>query len=211
MSRKTTAEKFQNEEYAISVTGRHVLVTDAMEQYAIEKISKIERFMDRLIEVNIVMDIQKLEHRIDITMKAGNLIIRASGASDNMYASIDKAVDRLETQLRRYKGRLREHQLREHPSIDMNVNIVSRNEALIDEVNDEIASANTAALVDSYTPHRIVSRESRPLKTLNYKEALMKVELSGDAFLVFRSEEDQKLKVIYRRNDGNFGILEPER
>lgn len=211
MSRKTVAEKFHEDVYDIKVTGRHVLVTDAMEKYAIEKISSIDHFSERLIGVNVVMDIQKIEHRIDIVMKAEHIVVRSSAVTDNMYASIDKAVDRLKAQIRRYKGRIREHQVKGASSIDMNVKIIASQEDEVNIVNDEIVSESTAALINQYIPHHIVSEETRPLKTLNYNEAIMKIELSRDNFLVFKAEEDQKLKVIYRRDDGNFGIIEPEK
>lgn len=212
MSRKTMIEKFQDDLYDISVTGRNVLVTDAMQQYAIEKISKIDRFSNRIVDVNVVMDIQKLEHRIDLILKVDQIIIRCSASSDNMYASIDKVVDRLKAQLSRYKRRIRDHQVKGAPSIEINETVfTSTPEEEINQFNDDISSENNAQLINTYVTHQIVSRESRPLKTLNYGEAIMKMELSGDSFMVFRSEEDQKLKVIYRRDDGNFGVIEPEK
>lgn len=212
MSHKSVAEKFLNDVYNITVTGRHVMVTDAMQQYAIDKIQKIERFTNRVIDVDVIMDIQKLDHRVDITMKVEQIIIRSTASSDNIYASIDKAIDKLTAQLRRYKSRINEHQLRGSNSENINVKILeSKEEDILNEVNDEILSENAANLIEKYTPHRIVSEETRPLKTLNYNEAVMKMELSGDAFIVFRAEEDQKLKVIYRRKDGNYGIIEPEK
>ena len=61
-----------------------------------------------------------------------------------------------------------------------------------------------------FKPHRVIKQESRPLKTLTYDEAIMKMELSGDSFLLFKNEVDQKLKVIYRRKDENYGIIEPK-
>lgn len=212
MSRKATAEKFRDDVYDISVTGRNVLVTDTMLQYAIEKISKIDRFSSRVVDVNVVMDIQKLEHRVDLTMKVDHIVIRCSASSDNMYASIDKVVDRLKAQLSRYKRRIKEHSLKGITSIEINETVLSPSpEDEIQEINEEIASENTADLIGRYAPHQIVSKESRPLKTLNYSEAVMKMELSEDQFMVFKGEEDQKIKVIYRREDGNFGIIEPER
>lgn len=212
MNRKAVAEKFQDDVYDISVTGRHVLVTDTMKEYVIEKISKIGRFNTRIIDVNVVMDIQKLDHRIDITMKTDHIVIKSTATSENMYTSIDKAIDKLENQLRRYKSRITDHHLKATPGIDMNVYILEapRDEQLL-EVNDEIDSENRAQLIDGYRPHKIISRETRHLKTLNNDEAIMKMELSGDMFMIFRAEDDRKLKVIYRRSDGNFGIIEPEK
>lgn len=212
MSHKSVAEKFQNDVYNITVTGRHVMVTDAMQQYAIEKIQKIERFSNRVIDVDVVMDIQKLDHRVDITMKVEQIVVRSTASSENIYTSIDKAIDKLLAQIRRYKGRIHEHQVRGGASENIRVRVLeAREEEVLSEVNDDIQSENTANLIQKYTPHRIVSEETRPLKTLTYDEAVMKMELSGDTFTVFRAEEDQKLKVIYRRNDGNYGIIEPEK
>ncbi len=209
MSRKAVAEKFLDEVYDITVSGRHVQVTEGMEKYAIDKISKIEKHFTRVINVVVEMDIQKLLHRVDIVMRVDSIVIRSSATTDNMYASIDKAVDKLKAQLRRYKQRIQDHQVKKNNSVDIKVQVVAP-EIELDIVNDEILSENAAQLIENYTPHEIVSEESRPLKTLNRKEALMKIELSGDPFLVFRSEEDRKLKVIYRRKDRNFGIIEPE-
>lgn len=209
MSRKAVAEKFSDDVYDITVSGRHVQVTEGMEKYAIEKISKIEKHFNRVIDVEVEMDIQKLVHRVDIVMKVDSIVIRSSASTDNMYASIDKAVDKLKAQLRRYKQRIQDHQVKRNNSVDIRVQIVAP-EIDLAVVNDEIISENAAQLIENYRPHEIVSEETRPLKTLNRKEAIMKIELSGDPFLVFRSEEDQKLKVIYRRKDSNFGIIEPE-
>lgn len=211
MSRKSVAAKFQNEAYDISVTGRNVLVTDAMKSYAIDKISKIDRFNNRVSEVSVVMDIQKLEHRIDINMKADHIFIKCTGCSENMYASIDIATNKLQAQLRRYKRRIRDHQKKEGAVIEMNVNVLETSlTGELDELNEEIEFESTEELIDQYRPHKIVDRETRPLKTLSQHEAIMKMELSGDIFLIFRAEEDQKLKVIYRRKDGHFGVIEPE-
>ncbi len=209
MSRKAVAEKFIDDTYDITVTGRNVQITDGMEKYAIEKISKIERHFDRVLDVFVEMDIQKLDHRVDITIKVDSIVIRSSASSDNMYASIDKAVDKLKAQLRRYKQRIQDHQIKKNNSVNIKEKIYASEEE-IDVLNDEILSENASKLIENYIPHEIVSEESRPLKMLNRNEAIMKIELSGDPFIVFRSEEDRKLKVIYRRKDGHLGIIEPE-
>lgn len=209
MSRKSKSAEFVDEGYDIHITGRHVLVTDPMKDYAIEKISKIDRLGHRFIDVTVIMDIQKLEHRCDITLWVDNTKIKVSASSESMYASIDKAVDKLKAQLRRFKERVRDHQAIGHAEVAMNVNVYTPSEDVVD-VNEDIEEENKREMLAKYTPHQIVSRQSKPLKTLNNKEAIFKMELSGDAFMIFRSEEDRKLKVIYRRDDGNFGVIEPE-
>jgi len=211
MSRKTKAAEFVSENYNINVTGRNVMVTDAMKNYAIEKVSKLERFSNRIIDVMITMDIQKLEHRVEILLKANNIKIMSRAITDDMYASIDKAVDKLEAQLLRYKERLQNHQAKAVSDIDMNVNVLrsAQDQELLD-VNDEIEDENRQRLMDRYCPHQIVKKETCPLRLLTDGEAIMKMELSGDEFLIYLSEETRRIRVIYRREDGDFGVVEPE-
>ena len=211
MSRKSKAAEFLEEVYNISVTGRNVAVTDAMKDYVTEKISKIERFSDRIIDAVVTMDIQKYEHRVDIVLKVNHLKIKSHAISDNMYTSIDKAVHKLEAQLLRYKGKLKDHQNKGNNAVDMQVNVLrSASDEELGEVNDEIENETRHRLLDKYIPHKIVSRSKRPLKTLTDGEAIMKLDLSGDPFLIYRSEESRKLRVMYCRDNGDFAVIQPE-
>ncbi len=210
MSNKIKSEP-ATEGYNITITGRHVLVTEAMKDYALEKISKIERFSPRMIDVMMTMDIQKLDHRVDIVIHFNNMKIKSHAITGDMYASIDLAVDKLQNQIRRYKDKIQDHHFKGVNEVDMNVNVIRpRADDELNEMNGEIDEENEKSLIAKYFPHQVVSKEKRPLKTLSLDEAIMKIELSSDFFLVYRSEEDQKIKVIYRRNDGDFGVIEPE-
>lgn len=213
MTEKTKAEireKFAQLEYPIHVIGRHVLVTEPMKAYAIDKLSKVVgRFGVRVIEASVTMDVQKLLHVVDFILFVNNTKIKVSGRSETMYASIDQAIARLESKLGRYTSRLREHHAKGVSEIDMNVNIIKLTP--IDDINDQIEEEDLKKIEQQLKPHPVVSREKRALKTLNQEEAVMKMELSEDQFMIFRNEEDHKLKVIYRRNDGNYGIIEPEK
>lgn len=210
MNHKAKALEFVNDVYDISITGRNVLVTDAMKNYAIEKISKIDRFHGRIIDVTVVMDIQRINHHIDIVLKFDAMKIKSTANTTDMYASIDKAVDRLEKQIRRYKNRIQEHHARGAKVIDMTVNVLQRPRHEIDEINDEIESENERRFDGPLNSHAISKTEKKPLRVLRQDEAAMRFELSGDHFLIYRSEEDMKIKVIYRRADHNYGIIEVE-
>jgi putative sigma-54 modulation protein len=205
MNRKAKALEFIDAAYNIQITGRHIEITDSMKDYAIDKISKIERFMNRIIDVNVIMDIQKLEHRVEIILKAGNIKITSKASSTDMYISIDQAVDKLEAQILRYKSKLQDHHAKDHAILNMTVNVLSPQEIEEDLGIDEEITED----FNRFKPHRLVKQETRPLKTLTYDEAIMKMELSGDMFMIFKNEADQKLKVIYRRKDENYGIIEP--
>lgn len=203
-SRKEKALEFANVGYNIQITGRHVQVTDSMKDYAMEKVSKIERFTDRIIDINVIMDIQKIEHRVEIILKVGHTKIRSQASSDDMYVSIDKAVTKLESQLTRYKKKLQNHHAKANPILEMSVDVIRRP---TEEEWEEYGSG--VETLDHFKPHQVVMQKTLPLKMLTQDEAIMKMELSGDEFLIYKGEEDQKLKVIYRQDDGNFGIIEP--
>lgn len=208
MSRKSKAAEFVEEGYTINVTGRNLLVTSAMKDYALEKLGKIERFSDRIIDVALTMDIQKLDHRVDIVMKVDHMVIKSEATSEDMYASIDKATDKLQRRLIKYRQRIQEHIAKKLAVVDMKVNVLHVGD--IDEVNDEIESETSRRLIDSYRPHQVVSQEVHPMKFLTTGEAVMKMDLTGDSFLIFRCEEDRKIKVMYRRRDGNYGVIQVE-
>lgn len=205
MSRKSKAAEFVGEGYNIMVTGRSIHVTEPMKDYAMEKVAKLERFSNRIIDVLITMDIQRVEHRVDIVLKVEQIKIKSQASSDNMYASIDKAVDKLEAQLLKYRSRINDHHAKERTFQEMDVSVYQRPEEALDE---DIPSEGEET--ELFQPHKIVKKEKMPLKTLTFDEAIMKMELSQDSFLIFRSEEDMKLKVIYRREDENYGVIEPE-
>lgn len=209
MDRKVKEANAQ--EYDITVTGRHVLVTDAMKDYAFEKIGKVERFNLRIIDVIVTMDIQKLQHIVNIELKVNDFRLKSTAISDDMYASLDKAIDKVQAQLRRYKDRLNDRHARGLTVVDMQVNVLKRQaDEDVMEVNDEIEEETARRLEEKFRPHEIVKTETRPLKMLTTEEAMMKMELSGDLFLLYRCEEDQKLKLIYRRADGDYGLVAPE-
>lgn len=208
MNRKSKAAAFLEEAYDIHVTGRNVLVTESMKDYAIEKVSKIERFSDRIIDVVITMDITRFEHCVDIVLKFNHFKIKSQACTENMYASIDKAVQKLEAQVLRYKNKMQDHHAKGVASVDMDVNVLRANpDQEVIDVNYEIEDENRRRLEDKFRSHKIVSREKRPLKILTDGEAIMKMDLSGDAFLIYRCEESKRLKVIYRRKDGDFGVF----
>lgn len=207
MNRKDkTLELETVNDYNIQVTGRNIDVTDSMKDYALEKISKIERLINRIIDVNVIMETQKLDHRVEIIVKFGHIKITSTATSTDMYASIDKAVAKLEAQLRRYKAKIQNHHAKKLSVVDMNVNVIKR---AVSDAEIELDEFEEIGADNEFKVHQIIKQENRPLKTLTHDEAIMKMELSGDSFLIFKSEESQKLEVIYRRADGHFGIIQP--
>lgn len=194
-------------EYDVAVQGRHVQVTDAMKDYVLEKLTKLDRFSTRIINILVTMDIQKLEHRVDVVMKFDHMKIKVQASSDNMYASIDKAIDKLQARIRKYKERIQDHQAQGRAIVEMKVNVLRS--ALEESLREDEEALHERA-EKAYQPHQVVRTQTRVMKTLTQDEAVMKMELSGDQFLIYRSEEDRRVKVIYRMKDGDYGVIEVE-
>ncbi|NGX31871.1 MAG: Ribosome-associated factor Y [Chlamydiae bacterium] len=198
-------------EEAVVIRGKNLVLTDAIKNYVMEKLQAIEVFGDKHIEAVINLDIQKLDHCIDVLYKFDHTQVKVHASTKDLYSAIDKVFDRLQAKLRKYKTRLQHHHGKPLQYIDINVNVIKRpEEELIEELNEDIEAENMHSLEELYKPHEIVSKETRVLKTLKTEEAMMKMDLSNDQFMVFRAEEDQKIKVIYRRDDMNYGLIEPE-
>jgi putative sigma-54 modulation protein len=203
-------KKFDQEvalEDRLTIVGRHCTVTEAMKNHVIEKISKIDRLHVHVTDMHVSLDVQKLKQLCTIVLKFNHWKVKVSAEALDMYASIDKAVHKLQAKLRRWKDRIQNHHKQPLSAIDMQVNVVQRPFDIVDEFNEEIEACEKKALNDEYIPPKIIGIDSSPLKLLTMEEAVMKMELSNDHFTVFRGEEDRKLKVIYRRSDNNYGII----
>jgi len=204
-------EKFADEVFPrITILGRNVGVTNAMKEYALEKFSKIERIDAQIMDLFVTMDIQKLDNVVDVLMKFSHFIVKVRGHSTDMYASIDKAFERLQAKIRKWKDRIQDHQAKDISSVDMMVNVIRRPYNELEDINDDIEEENEKEEEEILRLHEIVEVTSFHLKPLTAEEAVMKMELSEDLFLIYRSEEDRKIKVIYRRPDGNYGVISPE-
>jgi putative sigma-54 modulation protein len=206
--------KFDEQEEAlgnrITINGRGVFVTEAMKNHAIDKLSKLDHFHNHITELHVTLDIQKLEHTCIIIMKFDHFKVKVACSSTDMYASIDKAVDKLKSKITRWKSRIQDHHKKGLKVVDMEVNVLGRPFGTIEEFNEEIESETKKELIDEYRSPQIIGNDKRSMKFLTAEEAIMKMELSDDPFMIFRGEEDRKLKVIYRRNDGNYGLILPE-
>ncbi len=205
--------KFTEEEslgYRVDVIGRNLQITDPIRAYIWDKLSKIERFHNHIIHVHITLEIHKLEHNCTLILKIDHTRVKCQANSTDMYASIDRAIDRMQVLLSRYKSRIQDHHKKKLSVIDMQVNVLQRPFNELESINAEIEAESAKSEIEANRPTKIIGTETRPLKTLTINESVMKMDLSGDGFLLFRCEEDQKLKVIYRRTDGNYGLIQPE-
>ena len=204
------SNSFQGDSYTLSLVGKHVEVTKPIRDYVEGKIAKIEKIIPHLIEVHVLLDVQKLNQSVDIILKFSHFKVKVGAITENMYSAIDKAFGRLHTKLLRWKDRIQDHYARGVSVTEMEIDVFERSKEDLEEINQEIDDANCAQCGEEYALPEVVKKKRRPLKCLTLDEAVMKMELSNDHFMVYRSEEEQTLKVIYRRRDGSYAVISPE-
>lgn len=204
-----SSKKFDQQEYTVNIIGKHIEVTKPIRDYVEEKISKIESLSTHIIDVRVNLDVQKLNHTVDIIMKFSHFKVNVHAITENLYTSIDKAFERLYTKLRKWKSRIQDHHAKGVSVTEMEINVFEHAQHEIEEINQEIIDANNESLKEDYVLPKVIKKKKRSLKNLTMDEAVMKMELSNDHFMIYRSEEEQVLRVIYRRRDGSYGVVSP--
>ncbi|HHW75090.1 MAG TPA: ribosome-associated translation inhibitor RaiA [Firmicutes bacterium] len=176
----------------ITVRGKNIEVTDALVDYANKKVNKLTKYLDRPKEAQVVMSVIRNEHIVEVTVILNGLILRGEESTGDMYASIDMVVDKLEKQLVKYKTRL-SRSLRQQGLRALGEKLAAP-EAREKETEED----------------RVVKTKRFPLKPMHLEEAIMQMNLLGHDFFVFANAETEIVNVLYRRKDGDYGLIEPE-
>ena len=173
----------------IKIAGRHTEASDALRSYVVEKTEALERFFDRIISVDVVLSVEKERQIADFHAHLTNRkVISAKEESGDMYASIDKAIDRLRRQLVKFKDQL--HEVRDRSGVSAPV--------------EEGAEGGVGA-------RKIVRTEAYFQKPMSVDEAALQLDAIEKEFLVFVDAETDQVAIIYHRRDGNLGLIEPRR
>lgn len=173
----------------VIVSGRNMDVTDALRDTVQAKLGKLDKFFNKEIEAQATLSIQKNRHIIEVTIPINGSILRAEEVTEDMYTSIDKAVDKLTRQLRKQKNKLE-----------------NRNNKY-----ETIRFENIPAYEDENAQEPKIVRTKRfAMKPMNAEEAVLQMELLGHNFYVFTDAETDEVNVVYKRKDGNYGLIEPE-
>ena len=176
-------------------TDKKVSLPNYIHSYAEKKVGKLDRFFKEDATAAITFSIEKDRNQVEVTIRSSGTIFRVSESSSDMRASIDAAVASLERQFRKNKSRL-EKRLRQGAF-----------ERTIDEA--EVASFVPDGPEEG--EYRIVRTKTFPIKPMTQEEAILQMNLLGHSFFAFRNEDaDGSFAVVYRRNDGDYGIIEDE-
>jgi putative sigma-54 modulation protein len=174
----------------INVTFRHVDPTPALRSHAEEKLERmVKKYLRRPVDAHVILSVSKDRHAAEITLQADHVTMFAKEETSDLYAAIDLAVGKLEHQAQKLRAKRKEHK---GPS-------GARSMAADDGAGPESAT----------TRPRVIARRVSA-KPMAVDEALETLARTGDEFFVFTNATSQQLAVLYRRKDGNFGLIEPE-
>jgi len=175
----------------ITVTFRHVDSTPALRAYAQDKVARVARkYLRRPGDAHVILGVSKQRHVAEITLQGDHVSMFAKETTHDLYSAIDLAVEKLEHQAQKLKARRREHK--------------------------GVGTPRVAQPSDDGTPpeplaERVVATRRVSAKQMSVDDAVGRLERSTDEFLVFTNEADQRLAVLYRRKDGRFGLIQPQR
>ncbi len=176
----------------ITITARNLEITEPIRRYAEEKISRLQKFVNQITSVHVVLSVEKHRQIAEVTLHVREHTIRGEESSTDLYSAIDLVADKIERQILRYKEKIVDHSGRG----------LGRSHA-----PEEIGPAESEPLSED-GPH-IVKTKRFAMKPLSPDEAAMQMSLLGHNFFVFRNAQTQEVNVLYRRYDGDYGLIEP--
>ncbi|GMW03540.1 MAG: ribosomal subunit interface protein [Candidatus Hydrogenedentota bacterium] len=181
----------------VSMAARHMEMTDALKGHVEKRLEKVKTHFDKVIDVDIVLSVEKHRHIAEITLHSNGVRIHGKEASDDMYASVDLVVDKIDKQILKFKDRSHKVHLRE----DRKNTFIQR------EV--DAANAVPEPVEEPAPPKPVVVRETLNMKPMSVDEAQLQLKLSGDRFLAFSNSQTNQVNVLYVKDDGTLGLIEP--
>jgi len=175
----------------ITVTFRHVDSTESLKEYAEEKLSKMDKYFDYPVEAHVVLAVEKFRPIADVNLNVNGAVIKAEEETEDMYSSIDQVMDKIEKQVKRY----RDKRIKRRPE--------SRKPEGSRRVGDSDEGGDTLPDEPSIEVEKLVAKPMDP------EEAAMQFSILQQDFLVFRNSRSNEINVIYKRKDGNYGLIEP--
>ena len=173
----------------VEYTGRQIEVTPAIQEFTEEHLKKIRKVLGEMIEVHVILTVEKYRHSAEINLKSRTFKINGIEETHDMYTSINAVLEKIERQALKHKGK----------KIDKKRKSTTAAQAARAEA---VAAGNSEA-------RQVIRSTSFASKPMTVEEAVQEVDTSNSEFIVFRNAESERVSVVYRRRDGNFGLIEP--
>jgi len=185
----------------VSITGRHVDLTPPLKDYVHDKLQHLKHSFDHVVDAHVVLSVEKFRQRCEVTLQANSINIHGTHETEDMYASIDGVVDKLNRQLKRYRAKLRHHESQHGQRRGRQIKV---SHSVL-----QMAAAHEELPLEAQ-PERL-HHEHIDAKPMSVDEAVMQIDLAEHLpVLVFTNEATDTLNVLYRRPDGTLSLIEPQ-
>ncbi len=174
----------------LNIRGEKVTITQSMKAYLEEKLAKVDKYFENPEEINanILVRIRGLEQIIEVTALTKKFTLRAEESNEDFYSAVDLVVSKLERQIRKNKERLN-NKYKNIETLEFNFASVEDEE----EVEENVST--------------IIKRKNISMKPMDEEEAMLQIELLNHDFFVFKNIDEECVSVLYKRKDGNYGII----
>lgn len=178
----------------ITITGKNIEVSDYLNDLVIKKVSKLDKYFPEDTAAHVTLAVERNRHIVEVTIPYTGGIIRGEETSGDMYASIDNVLAKLEKQIMRHRTKLEK----------------SLRAGAFKAPEPVFADSFSADEDEMEEAPRVVKVKRFDIKPMTVEEAMLQLELLGHSFYMFTNGDSGQINVIYKRKDGNFGLIEPE-
>lgn len=178
-----------------NIRGEQIEVTEALRDYVEKKLSRLERYFETPLaaDVNVTLSVVRGLHSVEVTIPIVGVMLRAEEKSEDMYASIDVVIDKLERQIRKHKTK---------------VNRKVRQNGGLRVLFKESFDANAVRQLEEEEDFEVVRTKRFTLKPMDVDEAILQMNMIGHNFFVFANADTREVNVVYKRSDGKYGLIE---
>lgn len=172
-----------------NIRGNKIEITEPINDYIDKKIGRLDKYFGNPedLRANVLVRISGIDQIVEVTIPIKKGVLRAEDRDKDLYAAIDKVTEKLERQIRKNKTKIKKHRNSKNSYIEINV----------DEIPDEDLKDTS-----------IVKRKVIETKPMSEEEAILQMELVGHEFYVFKNSKDNNVSVVYKRSDGDYGIID---
>lgn len=173
----------------IRIVGKNIEITNALKSIVEKKVSKLEKYFSENISATATLSVERNLQKIEVLIPFNNVMLRAEEKNGDMYSAIDLVIDKLEGQIRKQKTKLQRR-----------------------NYEDSLRFQNISSYEDDSKGEEptIVKTKRFAMKPMSEEEAVLQMELLGHDFYVYKNSHTNQVNVLYKRNDGNYGLIEQE-
>ena len=173
-------------EFPITITGKHIEITEPLRDYVTQKIGRACRLLDKISSAHVTIAVEKYRHIVEVIIQAHGATLRAKEETHDMYSSIDQVLDKIEIQVKRLKEKIKDHKHAGEPG------------AAPGGEEEPVAPPTRVFVAETFAP-----------KPLTVEEAVEDLQGRPEAFLVYHNAKNGLVNVLYKRGDGTFGLVQP--